>query len=889
MRRRNRKRVSRSSGQALRLSSLWEGLRRRPKGNRRVRPPGMAPGQVPDFLQGLGLRGRGLQGLVNGLQRLGIGLQRLLMALLKGVLLLLAVIPAGLLQLKTRMLRQDPASHIQRRSAKRSKARAVKSRSRPRHGDEMRDRLVLALRGMQASGEPLPIRPPPRQIRWVAALFALCFAILSVRAADLQLMDGAYYANRAKRQALAKRKIKAQRGQIRDREGRMLAVSVEMDSVYAHPRRIGDAHAASKALAPVLGLSQADLEDKLSRDTSFVYLKRRVDAETQAKVKALEIPGIGSHREPKRFYPNLQLAAHVLGYTDYRNEGRSGVEHHFDEALQGQSEENWARRDARGRRLYVAPVKAASSYAGNTVELTLDANVQHVAEHALRRTVETYKARSATAIVMVPKTGEILALANYPSFNPNNLSPSRPEDRKNTAISSVYDPGSTLKIVTIAEALELGLVNPNTVMDCEQGQYEVGSYKIRDAGHHYDKLSVTDVMRKSSNICAAKLGLALGRKRLDRALRRFGFGELSGIELTGEVRGLLRPANKWREIDLATIAFGQGMSATSLQVLQMAAIVANGGTLVRPHLLRRILNDEGQVIAEAEKRTRRVVSERTARQLTEMMQGVTEAGGTAVLAAIPGLSVAGKTGTAQKLDPKTHRYSRDLYVASFVGYAPAEAPEVAVLVSVNEPMQGSYYGGKVAGPAFKEIALAALASRGVYPVEPEDRKEFLAQFQALSQWNEGEVPAPAKQTAQAAQATQTAQVTRGEAQAGDPKREGRIAADDPRVLSDAARAILTDGRPQLERGETPPLKAQVASPGGAEGVVQMPDLSGLSLSEVLVQMANAGCDPKVKGSGWAYRQSPKPGTPISAGDRCEVELSLSTGSVALRAIGRSVG
>jgi cell division protein FtsI (penicillin-binding protein 3) len=685
------------------------------------------------------------------------------------------------------------------------------------------------------------------RIRVIAGAFAIGVLVLLARAWQLQIVSGHRYDDAARRQALTSARITAKRGVIKDRNGSELAISVDVDSIFAEPRLIADARTAAKTLAPLLGTTQAKLERRLKTDRPFVFLKRRVGPQIADKVRALAIPGIGAQPEPQRFYPTRELGAHVIGFTDSEGEGRAGIERMFDEALRGKSYEVPGLRDALGNKAFVDGFVPQAVLEGDDVILTIDRTIQHAAQVELAKTVVDNEAQAGVAIVMRPENGEILALASYPDFNPNNLTGTNTGQHLNRAVAAVFEPGSTLKMVTIAAALEESLIEPSTKIDCENGRWQVGGRTIGDAQHKYGVLTIPEVMKHSSNICAAKIGFLLGSEKLHGWLSRFGFGAKTGIELPGELDGLLRPGHSWREIELANVSFGQGLSVTPLQVVRAAAAIANGGLLVEPHLLKGTIDKGGNEKPYEPKAPQRVIGSATARRLTEMMVEVTEKGGTAEAAAIPGFSVAGKTGTAQKIDPVTRAYSRSLYVASFVGFAPADRPEVVVLVLIDEPKK-SIYGGLVAAPAFKAIASASLSALSVFPEDSEAREAFLASYRAEA--------LPVAELAEAVVA---------------PVKHL------DRVISSKDRAVLeepADGR--LSPGEADAvLPDWTKDAQGAGGRGRMPNFSGLGPHEVLNRSAEVHCDLVLKGTGRVVRQSPRAGAALEPGQRCELELSPS--------------
>ena len=704
-----------------------------------------------------------------------------------------------------------------------------------------------------------PTRGAGLRVILIGAVFAIAAVLVIYRAFSLQIDSGERYADIARRQSMTKKQVQAKRWVIKDRDGAELALSVDVDSIYAEPRRIKDPKAAAKQLAPILSLKRKALTKKLSSDRAFVYLRRRVDADVAAKVAALKLKGVGSRPEPKRFYSNRRLASHILGFTNFEGQGVAGVERKFDDLLRGRSYEVPSLRDALGNKVLSDGFVPQAVLEGDDVVLTIHRHIQHVTEVELERAVKDNGGVAGTAIVLAPSSGEVLALASYPDFNPNNLDGTGNDEHLNRAVSAVYEPGSTMKLVTIAAGLQDEVIEADSKIDCEGGKWKVGNRTIGDAQHEYGVLTVGEVMKHSSNICTAKIGFGLGRERLHHWLTRFGFGTKTGIELPGELRGLIRPHHKWRDIALANIAFGQGLSVTALQVAQAAAVVANGGVRVSPRIVKASVDKAGHVSAPDAAPSERVLSPEVASALRAMMVEVTQAGGTAPQAAIPGFTVAGKTGTSQKIDPVTKAYSRSLYVASFVGFAPADAPEVVVLVVVDEPKK-SIYGGRVAAPAFQRIATAALSSLGVHPDDPEGRQAFLDRAKAA--------PAlpPAAEAALAA--------------SGGAEVEPAVTIETG--LSETARAMLGMAAPLEEAVSAPTAEAPGAwDDGGADDTPEkaaakgqrMPNFAGLRVREVLNRTADVDCDLVLHGTGRVVKQAPRPGTIIEQGGRCELTLA----------------
>ena len=570
--------------------------------------------------------------------------------------------------------------------------------------------------GFQDRVDTLDALPSPIRIRIVLGLLGVFALAIGIRAGQLQLVMGDHYRELAIGQGSQRRSIEGRRGRILDRSGAELANTVDAESVFAQRGDVKDPARVARTLGPILELSVPGLEKRLRAGKSFTYLRRRVSPAISEAVRAAEVEGIGTQIEPRRIYGNVRLAAHVLGFVDIDGRGRAGVESSQQTRLDGQSASVLSLGDAKGMAVWTEGFDAPVT-AGQDVVLTLDRHIQYRAEEVLEAAVKSQGAKAGGVVVLDAKTSEILALASYPSYNPNNLSLGSVSDRKNRVTQTLVDPGSTAKIVTISAALESGAVRPETLVDCEQGQWRVGNRTIRDANHRFGLLTVSDVMKKSSNIGAGKIALKMGKSTLHDYLVRFGFGRETGVELPGEVGGILRPVHKWREVDTVNIAFGQGISVTPLQVAQAANVIAAKGVLRPPRVVRGVMSDARKLELDPVPEGTRVLSEATARTVAEMMTEVTADGGTAPKARVPGFTVAGKTGTSQKYDPAIGAYSRERYVASFVGFLPAEDPEVTILVVIDEPKE-SIYGGQVAGPAFRDIAVAALASRDLYPDVP---------------------------------------------------------------------------------------------------------------------------------------------------------------------------
>jgi len=504
------------------------------------------------------------------------------------------------------------------------------------------------------------------------------------------------------------------RGSIFDRNGDVLAISYPVNSVYARPREVKDPAAASRILSGPLNLPPRRILKKLQRrNSSFVWLKRQVIPPVSEKILELRLPGIHVAQESRRFYPNLELACHLLGFVGVDGKGLEGLEFQYDRVLHG--EKTYILRDVDALNRPLAPVQGIldSERDGNHLVLTIHKQIQHVVETHLKRAVKDHSARAAMAVVLDPKTGEILAMANVPGFNPNVFSQFPRSAMRNRCVTDAYEPGSTFKTFLLAAALEEGLFKPDQILFCENGTFRVYDRIIHDVKRH-GWLTLQGILQRSSNIGAAKVGLQLGPKRFYRYLKGFGFGRPTEVDLPGEASGVVRPPERWSPVDLATISFGQGISATALQLAVAYGSIANRGVRMRPFLVKEILDPHGQTIRRvAPKEVGRVISPQTAQTLTRMLTSVVSEKGTGARAALEGFRVAGKTGTAQKPDLRAGGYRKDRYTASFAGFVPAEDPRICLVVLVDEPKE-EIYGGQVAAPLFREIARDVLGILGVY-------------------------------------------------------------------------------------------------------------------------------------------------------------------------------
>jgi cell division protein FtsI (penicillin-binding protein 3) len=553
----------------------------------------------------------------------------------------------------------------------------------------------------------------------LAAVLAAAFVGLTGRLAHLQIYRHAELAQMAERQYLRTVVLPARRGPIVDRHGAALATSTPAESLFAQPRFAGDPVRAAERLAPLLGVSARELHATLTGTRSFVWLRRKLPPAQVAEVLALREPGFGFIPEPMRLYPNRELAAHVIGFEG-ADGGLEGVERTFNAELAGADGKAVVGRDALGRDTVVQRVVQAP-VAGSGVKLTLDKTIQYIAEREIEAVYWRTRSKVAMAVVMDPRTGDVLAIAIRPTFNPNTFSElASREVVRNRAITDPFEPGSTFKAIMAAAALEEGVVRPADRIYAENGAITIARATIHD-WKRYGWLSFSEVLQNSSNVGSIKVGLSLGSERYHRYMTAFGFGALTGVGLSGESRGQLRDPRRWSALSLPTMSIGQEVSVTALQLVAAFGAIANGGTLMQPRVVKAFLDENGGETRRVEPRAvRQIISKETARTLTEILTRVVD-GGTGRHAAIPGYPVAGKTGTAQKLDPATRRYSRAPGVLSFVGFAPADAPRFAMLVMLDEP-KNEKWGSEAAAPVFAAIGREILRylevlPRGTQPVQ----------------------------------------------------------------------------------------------------------------------------------------------------------------------------
>lgn len=674
----------------------------------------------------------------------------------------------------------------------------------------------------------------------LSGLLVLWMLGILARLYDLQVIQYVDLLGRAQRQRQRTIEIAPERGTIFDRQMNPLAMSMGVDSVFAVPSEIPEPETAARLLAPVLELEAGDLAGRFKAFHSFCWVKRKVTDQEAARVRGLNLKGIYFQRETQRFYPKGDLAAAVLGYLGMDDRGLGGLEYSLDGAIRGTPGRVLLATDARHRSFHSTDWPGQP---GKNLVLTLDEKIQYIAEKALAEGVEKFHALGGTAVVQNPNTGEILAIANEPTFNPNQYRRSPPAALQDRGVSWVYEPGSTFKLVTVAAALEEKLTSPDEVINCQGGAIVLAGHTIHDH-KRYGDLSVTDVLVNSSDVGAIKLGLRLGEDRLYKYIRDFGFGQKTDVELPGEERGLLRPPSRWSGISIGEISMGQEIGVTSLQLVTAYSAIANGGILFQPRIVRDIFQGTSHE-APAPASGRRVVSERTAGMMKEMLTEVVERG-TGKPARPAGYSAAGKTGTAQKIDP-SGAYSHSHYVASFIGFAPVGKPVVTILVAVDTPV-GAIYGTEVAAPVFRSIAEQTLN----YLDTPQDNP---------SRWPQAVSSDSARRAAQ--------------------KRAGRVGhlPKDPELTgaapSPVQRAMYSQTFPA---GDTAPRPARDSVAAGTtmvnEGpLVQVPDLSGLPARLVAQECQRLGLELNFSGSGLVVEQRPAALTRVPEGTRIWVRMA----------------
>lgn len=687
-------------------------------------------------------------------------------------------------------------------------------------------------------------RSPRTRILIVAALAAIWAGAAFGRLAYLQLFRYSEYYSRAQHQQRLIVDVSASRAEIFDRNMNPLAMSVPVDSAFAVPSEIADPDMVARLIGKVLDVPSDEIATRIASSHSFAWIARKLPPEKANRIAAMNLRGIYFQREGGRFYPKRELAAHVLGYVDVDEKGLGGIEYELDDSIRSKPEKMLILADAH-RRWYDSADKPPET--GTSVELTLDEKIQYIAEKELAQAIQDTHAKSGTVIVENPNSGELLAVANVPTFNPNAAKDSPPDARVDRAASSLYEPGSVFKIVTLSAAIDQGITNPDEVVDCQNGAIYIAGQRIRDH-KAYGNLTVAEILKYSSDVGAIKIGLRLGAPKFYDYIRAFGFGQPTGVDLPGESRGKLRRLENWTPVSVGSISMGQEVGVTPLQMITAVSAMANGGLIVRPHVIREQRHGN-EVIEPQEPQPRRVIKETTAASMRRMLEGVV-LGGTGKKAQLDGYTSAGKTGTAQKYDPETGRYSTHDLIASFVGFAPLNTPAVTIYVQLDSPV-GPHDGGQVAAPVFKRVAQQVLPYLEVprdIPVAPETLRS-------------------------------------SRAPAAHPQDEELTDSSDFEPTQGTGSAAMDD-LPSPPPPSAPVSPAPTVELAQGEGI-PAPELHGKTVRDVTEMCLKLGLTPILVGTGIATDQSPAPGAMIRRGSRITVQFGRGASLVTASAHGKA--
>jgi cell division protein FtsI (penicillin-binding protein 3) len=770
---------------------------------------------------------------------------------------------------------------------------------------------VQSIRGRAPTTRALLLK---RSRFWIVCLFFFLWAsAIAGRLFWLQIVRHQEFVERAQKQQQRTIEVAPRRGVLYDRNLRELAMTVLADSIYADPTEIADKPAAARALA---ALVHTDTEDALTTEDqiaarlnaghNFAWIARRVTPQVAAAVKALNMKGVYFQKEFQRFYPDNEIAAQVLGYVGVDDNGLGGLEEKFDGDLHGQPGLMYTAMDARRK---VLGSTEREPEAGRNLELTIDENIQFMAERALDHAMDKTQALNGTVVVQDVHTGQILALAIRPTFNPNQFRHTTPDLLRDHAVSDVYEPGSTFKLVTYAAAMDANVATPDDMIDCQGGQITLFGSVIHDdkADRGIGTVTVATALARSSDVGVIKLALKLGPDRLYSYIRAFGFGQRTGVELPGETRGLLRPVSRWQPASIGYVAIGQEEAVTPIQLVSMVSTIANGGVYLPPHVLMpeqsssttpnqksaapQVQQQAPQLSASPVRAgeelpdplpdgARRVISTMAAAQMRKMMEGVVLFG-TGKSSQLNGYSSGGKTGTAQKIDPATHKYSQSLHIASFAGFAPVNNPVIAVSIILDSP-KGAYYGAEVSAPVFAEVAQQVLEYLGV----PHD-----VDLRPASLVSKKEPPVKEDDAAAQGENVQALYEAANDLPSDDPLR-GEPAAQTTASPQPAPAAVQTASSPTSKNsgapaGNSPSLPAQAATQPAQStaqppantvvvadaGQLRVPSLLGLSVRQVIEEAGSAGLEVEIAGSGTAREQAPAPGAMVAPGTKIVVRCA----------------
>ena len=675
----------------------------------------------------------------------------------------------------------------------------------------------------------------------VGCLTLLLVCTVFGRLGYLQLFRHSEYLAKAQRQQQHVIEITPKRGAIYDRNMHPLAMSIPVDSAFAVPSELGDQQLAARLLSGVLNIPREVLQERLASSHSFVWIARKLPPDKKEAVEALNLKGVYFQKENQRIYPKRDLAAHVLGFVNLDEKGIGGLESELESKIGGKSEKIIVMADARQRWFDGGE---AQRERGASVVLTLDEKIQYIAERELTAAIAKTHALAGTVIVVNPNNGEILALANWPKFNPNTATDAPAETRMNRAVSAIYEPGSTFKLITLAAALDQGITRPEEVFNCENGAVYIAGHRIRDH-KPFGLLTVSDILAQSSDVGAIKIALRLGAPKFYDYIRAFGFGQLTGVDIPGESKGMLQHLESWTPISIGSISMGQEIGVTPIQLVSAVSAIANGGMLYRPHVIAELKRGEQVLPAEgalAPVEPKRVIRPETAATLRRAMEGVI-LNGTGTLAHLEGWTAAGKTGSAQKIDPATGRYSATQLIASFSGFAPINNPAVTILVSLDSPV-GEHEGGQVAAPVFKRIAEQVLPYLDV----PRD------------------VPIGPRFVQTAYKSRETA----------DSVTLEDFTATDFSGRPDRLPAELATANSKSGKSQTPTVTVAVDEGGD----IPVPDFSGKTMRNVTETCLRLGLEPVLIGSNLATNQTPGAGAKARRGAKVTVQFGTPAPKIA---------
>ncbi len=683
-------------------------------------------------------------------------------------------------------------------------------------------------------------------IFWILIIlgFVAIFRII-----NLQIINYSFYKDKAKKMHLSTIKQQIGRGSIFDRNNKILAESIKTQTIYICPKNIEEKEKVISVLKKNLNLSESYLLKKVSSKRYFEYIKRKVDANIAEKILSHNLAGIYAQAEEKRFYPMGESSAHVIGFTGLDNTGLEGLEFKYEKYLHGKTGRTQIKRDAFGRPIFIEPVEIKKAERGADLYLTIDSNLQVAAYNELKQTVAKFRADSGTVIIMNPNNGEIYAMANYPSYDPINFKNYEKKIIRNKAITDIYEPGSTFKIFTMSAFLREFKDGEQHKVFCGNGEYEYFGRKIHDHEKH-GWLTVPEIIKFSSNIGIVNLALKVGQEKLFNEYNKFGFGKETGIDLPGEARGILRHYKNWDNISLTSVPYGQEIAATSIQLARAYSIIANGGYDISPHLVDKIVKNNKIIYKSPCNKSTRIIEENERQKLVAMLTAVTEKDGSGKKAAISDYQVAGKTGTAQKHNPDGKGYATGKYVASFIGFLPAEKPEVLTLVVIDEP-KIIYFGSEVAAPVFKNLSRIAISTLKIF-----SDKTFIVQKKETEKENIEMPDLFLKDIKEAKLFFKNENLNY------------KIFGNGKKIISQ----IPKPGKNLNKQDIIYIISGDALS--NEEIRIYMPDIIGLPIRTTMEILNSIGVKVKCNGSGFAISQEPKPGIAVKKGQMCIIDFAM---------------